>query len=338
MNAGNAASLGQQLESALLAPLKPEVANLGARLLARLDRPVHIAIIGPPDAGKTRLGELLAQQSDLSECLLFELSTTSDDADLCTAAGRADIALWCGQTFGAADLALWSKMPDRLKDHSFLVLTKADSLAAQGQLQSTLALLRDIAAEEFLQVFPVAALQGLAASGPNATNAGAALRASGAEALKQAILRQIAQARGAVRDSVLVFLDRYGATEWAVAAAQSEPVAPANPVVPQISELWAPSHDYLAARARDLASAQALPATEKARPVMQHCCETIDGLVGLLPVQSALIGAQATLAQEILAVADTMVLLQLEGGARSAIDGMALLLQLRRDIAVCSLS
>ena len=306
MSGSGSLSLGQRLERALLAPQKPDVANLGARLLARLDGPVHIAIIGPPGAGKTRLGDLLGQQSDLSECSFFEMSTISDDVDLCTAADPADIVLWCGQTFGAADLALWSKMPDRLKDHSFLVVTKADSLAAQGQLQSTLAVLRDVSAEEFLQVFPVATLQGLAASDPNMTNAASAIRASGAEALKTAILRQIALARGAVRDGVLVFLDRYGTKEMAVTVAHNEPVAPLKTDQSRGLDLWAPSHDYLAARAGELARAQVLPFAEKLRFVMDHCCETIDGLAGLLPVQSSLVGVQATLAQEIMAVADTI--------------------------------
>ena len=45
---------------------------------------------------------------------------------------RTDIALWCSSSLFDAPMnkRVWSRVPDSLKDHAFLVLTKADELSA----------------------------------------------------------------------------------------------------------------------------------------------------------------------------------------------------------------
>ena len=47
---------------------------------------------------------------------------------------RTDIALWCTQFFSEEEQSLWSRVPDSLKDHAFLVLSKADVLSADNAL------------------------------------------------------------------------------------------------------------------------------------------------------------------------------------------------------------
>lgn len=128
------------------------------------------------------------------------------------AAERADIVLWCSQEFTPAEQWLWSAMPDRLKDHGFLVLTKADQLIRQGILMQRIKQLEDIVAEEFHSLLPVATLQGIAArSGEDGTDE-AALAASGAKALIASILRHVEQGRRADLDGALMFLNRFGSS------------------------------------------------------------------------------------------------------------------------------
>lgn len=324
------AALRLRLEQALGFGLKAEVAAIGARLLARLGSPVQMILIGRPGVGKSALRGMLQQQSAMSACVVSELTIDHHPQPLAGAARQADIVLWCGQGFDATDLDLWAEVPDQIKDHSFFVLTKADQLAAQGHLQSTLAALADITADAFLGVFPIATLQALSACSPQLTLAEPAFRASGAAALTAAICKQIAQAHGAICDSAWVFLERYGGADIAGPPAQIVQ----HRSVPAEQHIWARPFACLEQRARDLASAQQMPADEKIRHIIAHCCQTTDRLIDLMADCANPNPAQACLREEILGVADTLVLMQLESSAQSAVDAMALILQLRRDLAM----
>jgi hypothetical protein len=153
------------------------------------------------------------------------------------AAARADMVIWCSQAFTPAERWLWSAMPDRLKDHGFLVLTKADELIREGVLAERIAEFEDVVAEEFHSLVPVATLQGLAALfGPNGTDRDA-LAASGAEALIAGILSHVDQGRRADLDAALLFLSRFGGGSATpvpalVAEAAPEPAPVAAPPAP----------------------------------------------------------------------------------------------------------
>jgi hypothetical protein len=328
MTPGDRTILRQRLDMVLSGRLRPDVAAIGSRIMARLETPVKVMVIGRQGVGKSLLCNLLSRQSDFADCVFSELLIPTGGADGFDALHQADIALWCGQKFGAADLAIWSGVPDSLKDHSYFVLTKADTLAVQGQLQSTLAAVGDAAADDFLGVFPVATLRAETESHPDATQAGPAFRSSGAAALVAAISRQLAQARGALRDGALVFLDRY------------EPISQVAKVTGQDDQPspWGLPFAYLQERAQELAAVQSLDDTEKVRQVIDHCCATADGLADLVSAVPTLSDLQPALVQEMMTVSDMMILMQQEGDVQSAIDAMALLLQLRRDIAMWAVS
>ena len=123
---------------------------------------------------------------------------------------RTDIALWCTQEFGPNEQAIWRRVPDSLKDHAFLVLSKADELSAQKMLRKRVSSLETVVAEEFHSLFAVATLQALRAYKDGAVDE-ALFHASGGGALTSEVLRHAERGRRADFDSAHMFLARYGA-------------------------------------------------------------------------------------------------------------------------------
>lgn len=121
---------------------------------------------------------------------------------------RTDIALWCTQDFGPSEQAIWRRVPDSLKDHAFLVLSKADMLSAEKKLRQRVAALETVVAEEFHSLFAVATLQALRAFKNGAVDE-AMFHASGGGALTSEVLRHAERGRRADFDSAHMFLARY---------------------------------------------------------------------------------------------------------------------------------
>jgi len=121
---------------------------------------------------------------------------------------RTDIALWCSQAFDQLEQSVWGRVPDSLKDHAFLVLTKADVLSAEKVLSKRVADLESIVAEEFHSLFAVATLQAIRAYGDDGVDE-AMFHASGGGALTSEVLRHAERGRRADFDSAHMFLARY---------------------------------------------------------------------------------------------------------------------------------
>lgn len=315
------AAMVQQLVRVLQTEFNPAIAARGAQLVKRLQGPVQIAVIGRVGAGKTRLVELLSRHRDLPAFAIAETIFSNDLAQLRSVTADADIVLCCAQELSAAEISLWSKLTDVVKDHSFLILTKADLLAAQERLQTTLQNLDLIAAEEFHSLFPVATLQAIDASSPGFS---AAFRASGAAAFMTALLHQLALDREATHDSAVLFLDRYGKS--------AETAAPVANIAREKPPALDPLH-YLQQRAEALRAVGDLPLPDKIRAILIHCSETAEGLANLLDQSNPDSAEDKALVQEVLTVADTMTLLTLEASASAAIDALALLLQIHSDLS-----
>ncbi len=282
------------------------------------------------------------------------------------AAARADMVIWCSQAFTPAERWLWSAMPDRLKDHGFLVLTKADELIREGVLADRIAELDDVVAEEFHSLVPVATLQGLSALiGPNGTDRDA-LAASGAEALISGILTHVEQGRRADLDAALLFLSRFGAgsstpvpAPAAEAAPEAAPVAAAGVAPPPLVSLApvptppvavtpvprpaatiapvppAPTPSDSVARALDILRGAAAPllarmeADGHAEDILEGCAQAAQAVADTIdPLTSP------DLHDEAMEVAEMLVLLGLERSETAAADGVTLLLQLRRDLSL----
>lgn len=252
------------------------------------------------------------------------------------AVDRADIVLWCSEAFTEAERALWRDVPDRIKDHALLVLTKADRLLMRGALDAKIAALQDIVAEEFYGLFPLATLQALAAREGGAEEGEALWKASGGKALAAAIGRQVALGRTADADNALVFLSRHGAATCAAPDSDERPVEPSPAPAPEggvgvgNSETLARAMKLLAEGVDEMARDLPEDAAAAREFVLDRCLRTATGLSEILmqaPRGDPLIEALAGDAGE---GVDMIVLMQLEGTDSAAEDALSALLQMRK--------
>lgn len=139
---------------------------------------------------------------------------------------RTDIALWCSQAFDSDEQKVWARVPDSLKDHAFLVLTKADVLSAEKLLSKRVSQLESVVAEEFHSLFAVATLQAVRASSGETVDE-AMFHASGGGALTSEVLRHAERGRRADFDSAHMFLARYYVKGASVPQSPSEVAAEA---------------------------------------------------------------------------------------------------------------
>jgi hypothetical protein len=136
------------------------------------------------------------------------------------AAKRSDVALWCTQSFGDAERGIWGAMPDTLKDHAFLMITKADELQDDGVLDNTVASIQSTAKDEFNQVLPIATLSAIAARQADGTVNKDKMRGSGGLALISAVLRQVEMGRQSAVDSADVLLHQHADALEALSSAE----------------------------------------------------------------------------------------------------------------------
>jgi energy-coupling factor transporter ATP-binding protein EcfA2 len=308
--------------------------------------PGGIRTIGRDAAALVRIEAPLPVLSTLT---LIEVSTrgTAEEerAAIQWTASRADVVIWCTQDFTPAERWLWSAMPDRLKDHGFLVLTKADELIRDGTLGPRIAALDDIVAEEFHSLVPVATLQGLAALlAPHGIDR-EALAASGAEALTAALLAHVEQGRRADLDAALLFLSRFGigaalpqAPDETLALSEPEP-SPEPAPAPEIAAFPAPAAPAqpgdAVARALDVLRGTAGSLRERlgedgqAEHILEGCAQTAQAVADMIDPATL-----PSLHDEALEVAEMLVLLGHERSETAAADAVTLLLQLRRDLSL----
>ncbi|MEM7470508.1 MAG: hypothetical protein AAF340_04090 [Pseudomonadota bacterium] len=120
---------------------------------------------------------------------------------------RTDIALWCSKgSFEEEEEDLWSHAPEKVQDHAFLMLTNADTSAAQGDLQERLAAAKTDGRDYFKNILPIGTKAAIAARKPDGTVDKEALRSSGGVALISSILRDVEAARESAADQAHVFL------------------------------------------------------------------------------------------------------------------------------------
>lgn len=276
------------------------------------------------------------------------------------ALGRTDISLWCTQAFGKMERAIWNRVEDNLKDHAFLVLTKADILSAEKTLSQRVAALETVVAEEFHSMFAVASLQAIQAHGPEGVNK-EMLRASGGSALTSEVLRHADRGRRADLDSAHMFLARYQApgkrtpsrkpTESQAEKAPpppievvtptqepvSEPIpavqpAPDTPVEVTNVELFSDAIRYLKRRGDGLAKSVSTLEGGDTKPLIDQCVDAVEYLTDLFSQDETGCEAVDDFIDDLAEASDVMVLMQVEDGDAPAADAVTLLLQLRHDM------
>ena len=291
---------------------------------------------------------------------LLEVVTENSAEELSSgvdwAVRRTDIALWCTQNFGPMEQDVWRGVPDSMKDHAFLVLTKADKLAAKKTLSGRIAELQSIVAEEFHSMYALATLQALGAYGPDGLDA-AKFKASGGETLTQEVLRHAERGRVADLDSAHMFLARYQggaaparpksrkpetapeaapapAAETAAkpAAEEAAPFTTTKPPKVENVTLFADAIRFLKRRGDNLADTLSGLEPGNTKGMIDQCVDAVDHLTDLFSQDDT--GCEATDAfiDELAEATDVMVLMQVEDGDAPAADAVTLLLQLRHDM------
>ena len=287
----------------------------------------------------------------LQRISILEVVTDGTMAELSSAVDwavrRTDIALWATQTFGEDEQAVWQRVPDGLKDHAFMVLTKADVLSAERSLSTRVASLEKIVAEEFHSLFAVATLQAINAHrGDNLVDE-AMYHASGGGALSSEILRHAERGRRADFDGAFLFLSRYKIVHSSPTAKVvtrpapvTEPVAVPEPVAelvpkserPKNVALFTDAVRFLKRRGDSLAELVETVEEGATKPVLDQCVDAIEHLTDLFSQDESGCPAADAFLDELADAEDLMVLMQIEDGDAPAADGATLLLQLRRDM------
>jgi hypothetical protein len=334
----------------------------------RADLPLDLAGVAASSAAFLRIE---APIPILQRISLLEVVTDGKAAELKSAVDwsvrRTEIALWCSQSFDAGERAIWTRVPDSLKDHAFLVLTKADALSAEKVLSQRVAALETVVAEEFHSLFAVATLQAIKAHRSGVMDE-AMYHASGGGALTAEILRHAERGRRADFDSAHMFLARYhidaaprGAkaakapeaaktagvpetpekvTEIATSVASPVPApvlaptpmpTPATATISNVT-LFADSVRFLKRRGDSLGASAAELGEGHAKGLLDQCVDAVEHLVDLFSRDETGCEAADAFIDELAEAADIMVLMQVETGDAPAADAVTLLLQLRREM------
>ena len=283
---------------------------------------------------------------------------------------RADIAIWCSSEFGTVEQYLWADVPDHLKDHGFLVLTKADLSGTMAKPDPRVAQLSKSWSDDFLGILSLSAKAALKAYKPTGGLDRSAFKASGASGLITAIKSQVENGHRAAMDHGELILAKHCANiDFDEALAQTtevqasepppapikEPEAPEPPKAPVQKEAPAPEKKpaeklaepvrslaesdrnaldgllvMLADRAHDLAELFDGENKVSVDEIVLHCDETVMELSEMLASTSA--PELARIGALAFEVQDIITLMKLERGEVRADDAITMLLQIRREL------
>ena len=249
-----------------------------------------------------------------------------------------DILLWCSRAFAPEEQALWAAVPDTAKDHAFLVLSMADQLIMRGTLPPLMEALSPLAAEEFLGLYPLAAIQGLNAQQGRTRDTSGLDRElwhkSGGKRLYDDLMQHVDRGRTADLDLAEALVQQFGDPGEA-----APPVPPASAQTQSATVAAAPSQDDLLAAAAQKIKERAAAFLPKdgqsdgdldqvlqgALDCVRQLGQDLSGLDDRHPkVRAAQEAAQD--GEEVL------MLCQIEQDAEAATDAITLLLQLKREL------
>ncbi len=268
---------------------------------------------------------------------------------------KANIAIWCSENFDEREYEIWSSVPDRLKDHSFLALTKADRLQMKGVLAAQVSRFQEHFADEFLCLFPVATKQAIAACVSGTVKNAGLWQASGGKAIADCLDREIATAKLADRDHADVLLARIGiaATPKATHPEGKDTSKSPKAAKPHTSEPPpAMRHPPLALpkMGRDEAMELALSllqncademfadcTDQQASPperILDQCAQAAQALATLLMDAQPDDPEIGALCEDVLEGEQMIMLFQLERNHTAASDAITVLLQLKKEMSL----
>ena len=179
----------------------------------------------------------------LTRVSLLEIVASDDETEqhraLSWMSKRSDIAIWCTRVFTAAEQLLWSDMPETIRDHAFLLITKADLLRSNGTLQDTLDAIKAGGSDLFTHVLPIETTKAIAARRPDGAVDRDRMRESGGVALVSAILRTVDMGLQAAMDRAELLMRQ---SDMATAPETPKPTAtsPQTPTPPATTPTHAP--------------------------------------------------------------------------------------------------
>ena len=258
-------------------------------------------------------------------------------------AERSDLAIWCTQQFDDRERALWSQVPEHLKDHSILALTRADRLFMRGELAERIASLQPVVADEFLSLCPIATLQAAAARKTEGARDEALWKSSGGKAFFEGLRQQVDQAKTADLDHAYMLLQRY---KVSLADPVDAPVAVvAKAPAPKVAAIAAPGHKassetviqealgVLRGCADELLSATDTSSGAASERILERCSRTAEQLVELLSAAEDASSDLAALKEDAIEGEQMLMLLRLERGESAAEDSLTVILQLKKEIS-----
>ncbi len=236
----------------------------------------------------------------------------------------ADIVLWCSQSFAANEAEIWAEAPDHLKDHSFLVLTKADELMDAGQLKERIDALQYIVSEEFHSMFPTSAKSVEAVLSSGGTPDAAQRSASGMTALCETVRRIAASGRRADLDSALLFLERHSVEAFPQKETSENPTRYWGPGLEKVRALISEHAEQLVT----IGSA----GDEETDRVFDICNSLSEALSDAVSENDTDCTGLRDWEDELIDASDRLVLMGLENDTRSAADAVSIVVQLSRDL------
>ena len=248
---------------------------------------------------------------------------------LAWAARSTDIALWCTQEFTEAESDLWKTLPQTLKDHSFLIQTKADKLKDKSTRENQLEMLINAASDQFYSVHQIDTLRAHAARDEDGEIAENMLAKSGGHDLHHTVMRAVDQGIQASPVAPAPVEQKQAVT------APDEPTELLVPkeatTPPGIDDVSSEIVNYLTDRVKELQDQLSKSDALDSEMVMAQCFKDVEWLVDQL-------SAKAEHNPDILHTldacqdaADMMLLLQLENNDSAVEDAVVLLLQIKRD-------
>ena len=246
------------------------------------------------------------------------------------AAAAMDVFLWCSPDFGPQERELWSAVPDNVKDHSFLVLAMADRQAMRGTLAAQIAELEPVAAEEFLGVYPVAAIQGLRAQTSGGPDGAKLWRSSGGRQLFDDVMQQVELGRGSDVDQAELLIRKCGTGLGTGSQVQVENAA--TPVLEQGKHGLESALELLQQRAEDMLADAESAGGPDTGVVLDRCVEVIRDLSDTLAEAPG--GPAVAAAREAVQDGEELLMLcQIEQTEDAAADAVTLLLQIKKELA-----
>ena len=288
------------------------------------------------------LAKLAMPLDILKKVSFLEIVTEGSAEDLSSALNwaipRTDISIWCTQGYVRLESALWEQVPDSLKDHGYLVITRADELSSAGILPDTIGRLAKESADDFRVMFAVATKTALAAMDGNGVVDASTRNSSGAGAFLDDLHGHIDRGNQANLDGALLFLSRYGVSEIPEEAPEkpaetssAEPVSVAQDTEIAVENSTAAFKGALQVIAGSSEVMAKIPSDDPdlADNVLTECVAASEKIIEIFADHGV---RDSRLFEEIEEANELLILMQLEHGDGSAADAATVLLQISREL------